>query len=97
MTNSIIFFCQQENDFLFRSLFLLFDKILNRCPRKRLLLEFLQRNVFAKFTRAYLCLKAISNEFSCSTIHIYRDPRAVIASLRKQNPTYCNKDSIVYI
>ncbi|MEQ8469304.1 sulfotransferase [Coleofasciculus sp. E1-EBD-02] len=40
--------------------------------------------VVVKFVRASLCLKAIYNDFPCPIIHLYRDPRAVISSIKRK-------------
>jgi hypothetical protein len=39
-----------------------------------------RRRVVVKFVRANLCMRAIANTFDVPIIHLYRDPRAVIAS-----------------
>jgi len=36
-----------------------------------------------KFVRAQLCLRAAQNTFAMPVLHVYRDPRAVMASIRK--------------
>jgi len=40
-------------------------------------------NVVVKFVRAQLCLRAAQNTFGMPALHVYRDPRAVIASVKK--------------
>lgn len=40
----------------------------------------LRRRVVVKFVRAQLCLRAIHDSFGVPVVHLYRDPRAVIAS-----------------
>jgi len=39
--------------------------------------------VVVKFVRAQLCLRAAQNTFGMPVLHVYRDPRAVIASIKK--------------
>jgi len=39
--------------------------------------------VVVKFVRAQLCLRAAQNTFAMPVLHVYRDPRAVIASIKK--------------
>lgn len=39
--------------------------------------------VVVKFVRAQLCLRAAQNTFGMPVLHVYRDPRAVIASVKK--------------
>jgi hypothetical protein len=45
--------------------------------------EGLRRRIVLKFVRAQLCLRAAQNTFMMPVIHIYRDPRAIIASIKK--------------
>lgn len=55
--------------------------------RKQRLADFrriFNKRVVIKDTRAWLALRAIVNTFSYPAIHLYRDPRAVIASIRKR-------------
>ncbi|MFQ5632244.1 MAG: glycosyltransferase, partial [bacterium] len=47
------------------------------------LAESLRPRVVVKFTRAQLCLRAAQNTFSMPVIHVYRDPRAIVASIKK--------------
>lgn len=47
--------------------------------------ESFRPRVVLKFVRAQLCLRAMQNTFSMPIIHIYRDPRAVVASIKKTN------------
>lgn len=44
--------------------------------------ESLRARIVVKCVRAHLCLRAAQNTFSMPVVHIYRDPRAVIASVR---------------
>jgi hypothetical protein len=46
------------------------------------LTESLRSRVVVKCVRAHLCLWAAQNTFSMPVIHLYRDPRAVLASIR---------------
>lgn len=41
-----------------------------------------RNRVIVKCVRAQLCLRAVQNTFGMPVLHIYRDPRAVIASVR---------------
>ena len=45
--------------------------------------ESLKPRLVVKFVRAQLCLRAAQNTFGMPVLHVYRDPRAVIASVRK--------------
>lgn len=45
--------------------------------------ESFRRRVVTKFVRAQLCLRAAQNTFAMPVIHIYRDPRAVVASFKE--------------
>lgn len=45
--------------------------------------ESLRPRLVVKFVRAQLCLRAARNTFRMPVLHIHRDPRAVIASVRK--------------
>jgi len=47
--------------------------------------ESFRTRVVLKFVRAQLCLRAAQNTFAMPVIHIYRDPRSVVASLRLTN------------
>lgn len=47
------------------------------------LAESRQTRVVVKFVRAQLCLRAAQNTFNMPALHVYRDPRAVIASIKK--------------
>ena len=42
----------------------------------------LKNQIILKFTRGQLCIRGIHNHFGCPTIHLTRDPRAVLASLK---------------
>jgi hypothetical protein len=44
--------------------------------------ESLWSRVVVKTVRAHLCLQSAQNTFSMPVVHIYRDPRAVLASIR---------------
>jgi hypothetical protein len=44
--------------------------------------ESFRRRVVAKFIRGHFCLRAAQNTFMMPVIHIYRDPRAIIASIK---------------
>jgi hypothetical protein len=44
--------------------------------------ESLRSRVVVKTVRAHLCLRSAQNTFSMPVVHIYRDPRAVLASIR---------------
>jgi len=39
--------------------------------------------VVVKFVRTQLCLRAAQNTFDMPVLHVYRDPRAVVASIKK--------------
>jgi hypothetical protein len=45
--------------------------------------ESLRPRLVVKFVTAQLCLRAAQNTFGMPVLHVYRDPRAVIASVRK--------------
>lgn len=45
--------------------------------------ENFRRRVVLKFVRAPLCLRAAQNTFKMPVLHIYRDPRAIVASIKK--------------
>jgi hypothetical protein len=45
--------------------------------------ESLKPRLVVKFVRAQLSLRAAQNTFGMPVLHVYRDPRAVIASVRK--------------
>jgi hypothetical protein len=47
------------------------------------LAESLKPRLVVKFVRAQLCLRAAQDTFGMPVLHVYRDPRAVIASVRK--------------
>lgn len=47
--------------------------------------ESFRRKVVVKFVRGHLCLPAIQKTFSVPIIHLYRDPRAIIASVKRGN------------
>ena len=49
--------------------------------RRKSLRDCLSLTVVTKFTRASMCLKAIARDFEVPIMHVYRDPRAVIASM----------------
>jgi len=49
---------------------------------RRNLAESFRTRVVLKCVRAQLCLRAVQNTFGMPVIHIYRDPRAVVASAR---------------
>jgi len=49
------------------------------------MLDSFRRSVIVKDVRIQFCLGAIQNTFSVPIIHIHRDPRAVIASLKRRN------------
>lgn len=53
-----------------------------RSWQKRTLEECTRPNVVVKFTRGSLCAYAIANTFSAPILHIIRDPRAVITSIK---------------
>lgn len=50
---------------------------------RRRLSESLRSRVILKEVRAQLCLHAIQETFQVPILHVYRDPRAIIASLNK--------------
>ena len=55
--------------------------------RDQRLLDFdrcFKKQVVVKYVRGSLSLRAMANTFSCPVIHIYRDPRAVIASIKQR-------------
>ncbi|MGP1385979.1 MAG: sulfotransferase domain-containing protein [Thainema sp.] len=74
--------------------------LINQAQRGQLTQKFVLRNqklnlerclnqqVVVKYTRGALILRAIANTFSCPVIHVYRDPRAVIASIKKSKPNW---------
>jgi len=43
------------------------------------------RRIVLKLVRGPLCLAAIQNAFAIPVVHVYRDPRAIIASLRRSD------------
>lgn len=45
--------------------------------------ESLRPRLVVKFVRAQLCLRSAQNTFGMPVLHVYRDPRAVVASVRK--------------
>ncbi len=45
-------------------------------------LEACRSRVVVKVVRGHLCLRAAQNEFAMPIIHVYRDPRAIVASVR---------------
>lgn len=45
--------------------------------------ESLRPRLVVKFVTAQLCLRSAQNTFGMPVLHVYRDPRAVIASVRK--------------
>lgn len=45
--------------------------------------ESLRPRIVVKFVRAQLCLRAAQNSFGMPVLHVYRDPRAIIASIRR--------------
>jgi len=47
--------------------------------------ESFRRKVVVKFVRGHLFLPAIQKTFSVPIIHLYRDPRAIIASVKRGN------------
>ncbi len=47
--------------------------------------ESLRRRVVVKFVRAHLCLRAAQKTFGMPVIHLYRDPRAVVGSIKRLN------------
>ncbi len=52
---------------------------------RKSLLKSLKKKVVVKDVRCQLCLNAIERQFSPTIFHIYRDPRAVIASIKRDN------------
>ncbi len=50
---------------------------------RRELAESERTRIVLKCVRSQLCLRAVQNTFHLPVIHIYRDPRAVIASMKK--------------
>ena len=44
--------------------------------------ETFRRRVVMKIVRGHLCLRAVQEHFGMPVIHIYRDPRAVVASIK---------------
>lgn len=51
--------------------------------RRKTLRDCLSLTVVTKFTRASMCLNAIARFFEVPIVHVYRDPRAVIASIQR--------------
>lgn len=51
-------------------------------------LECFRRRVVVKSVRSQFCIERINKHFQIPIIHIYRDPRAVIASLKREIRTY---------
>lgn len=49
------------------------------------LLESLRRVVVLKSTRIQLCLEPVYSLFGCHMVHVRRDPRAILASVRRNN------------
>jgi hypothetical protein len=47
--------------------------------------ESMRRRVVLKLMRAHLCMRAAQNTFSMPIVHVVRDPRAVVASIRMTN------------
>lgn len=47
------------------------------------LVESFRPRLVVKFVNAQLCLRAAQNTFGMPVLHVYRDPRAVIASIKK--------------
>ncbi len=47
------------------------------------LAESFRPRLVVKFVNAQLCLRAAQNTFAMPVLHVYRDPRAVIASIKK--------------
>ncbi len=45
-------------------------------------IESFRPRIVLKLVRGQLCLRAIQNTFSAPVIHIYRDPRAIVASIK---------------
>ncbi len=54
-----------------------------RSWHRRDIKECICSNVVVKFTRASLCAYAIANTFSTPVLHLVRDPRAVITSIKQ--------------
>ncbi len=46
------------------------------------LAESFRFQIVAKFVRVQLCLRAVQNTFSTPVVYIYRDPRAIISSIK---------------
>jgi len=44
--------------------------------------ESLRPRIVVKFVRAQLCLRAAQDSFGMPVLHVYRDPRAIVASIR---------------
>ncbi|MBN1274284.1 MAG: sulfotransferase [Candidatus Aminicenantes bacterium] len=55
-----------------------------RRGRKNISDSFHRRTVI-KMVRGQLCLNAIHKTFHCTIVHIYRDPRAILASVKRGN------------
>ena len=76
-----------------------FDQILRadvrgqatRVLRNRVTESFRLR-IVAKFVRIQLCLRAVQNTFSVPVIYVYRDPRAIIASIKMTKWNYLFDD-----
>ena len=76
-----------------------FDQILRadvpgratRVLRNRVTESFRLR-IVAKFVRVQLCLRAVQNTFSMPVIYLYRDPRAIIASIKMTKWNYLFDD-----
>jgi len=46
------------------------------------------RRVVVKYTRGSLCLRAIADKYHCPIVHVRRDPRAVITSIKKSQKSW---------
>lgn len=47
--------------------------------------ESFRRRTIVKMVRGQLCLNAIHKNFHCAVVHIYRDPRSILASVKRGN------------
>lgn len=56
--------------------------------RHRTVAELFSSRVVVKFVRAALCLGALKKAYQVPVLHLYRDPRAVLASVLRGGPSF---------